>query len=46
MPSRRLTIVRAADVRAECVRWFWEPWIAFGRLSLIEGDPGWGRARW
>lgn len=36
-------LVRLADVEAESVTWFWKPYIASGKLTLLEGDPGLGK---
>jgi putative DNA primase/helicase len=39
-----LRIVRMADVEAEEVRWLWHPYIAYGKLTILEGDPGLGKS--
>jgi putative DNA primase/helicase len=39
-----LNVVRMADVVAEDVRWLWPPYIAFGKLTILEGDPGVGKS--
>lgn len=39
-----LRVVRMADVAPETVTWMWKPYIAFGKLTLIEGDPGVGKS--
>jgi hypothetical protein len=39
-----LQIVRMADVQAETVRWLWHPYIALGKLTILEGDPGLGKS--
>jgi hypothetical protein len=39
-----LRIVRMADVEAEEVRWLWYPYIALGKLTILEGDPGLGKS--
>lgn len=39
-----LRIVRMADVQPETVRWLWYPYIALGKLTLLEGDPGIGKS--
>lgn len=38
------TIVRLADVEPEAVSWLWYPYIPFGKLTLVEGDPGLGKS--
>jgi RecA-family ATPase len=31
------------EVEAEEIRWFWKPFIAYGKLTVIQGDPGNGK---
>lgn len=33
-----------ADVEAEEVEWLWHPYIAKGKLTILEGDPGLGKS--
>jgi putative DNA primase/helicase len=42
--SQALQIVRMADVQPETVRWLWHPYIALGKLTILEGDPGLGKS--
>lgn len=39
-----LQIVRMSDVATELVRWLWYPYIAYGKLTILEGDPGLGKS--
>jgi putative DNA primase/helicase len=39
-----LQVVRMADVEPETVRWLWQPYIALGKLTILEGDPGLGKS--
>lgn len=39
-----LRIVRMADVQPETIRWLWYPYIACGKLTILEGDPGLGKS--
>ncbi len=39
-----LKIVCMATVEPEDVRWLWNPYIALGKLTLVEGDPGVGKS--
>ena len=32
-----------SDVRATSVRWLWYPYIAIGKITLLQGDPGDGK---
>lgn len=33
-----------SEVRAEPVRWLWYPYIAQGKITLLQGDPGDGKS--
>ncbi len=33
-----------SSIQAEVVKWLWYPYIPFGKLTLIEGDPGVGKS--
>lgn len=33
-----------SDVQSERVRWFWYPFIAYGKVTLLQGDPGDGKS--
>ncbi len=37
-------LVTLAELKEEPVEWLWEPYIAFGELTLLEGDPGRGKS--
>lgn len=39
-----LQLVRLADVAPETVGWLWHPYIPFGKLTILEGDPGLGKS--
>lgn len=39
-----LQVVRMEEVEAETVRWLWHPYIALGKLTILEGDPGLGKS--
>ena len=32
-----------SDVQATSVRWLWYPFIAVGKITLLQGDPGDGK---
>jgi putative DNA primase/helicase len=34
----------AADVKPESVEWLWKPYIALGKITLFDGDPGVGKS--
>ena len=33
-----------SDVKAEPLRWLWYPYIAIGKITLLQGDPGDGKS--
>jgi putative DNA primase/helicase len=37
--------ISVAAVAARHIDWFWEPWIAFGKVSMIFGQPGQGKSQ-
>ena len=39
-----LRLVCMADVEPEQVTWLWHPYIARGKLTILEGDPGLGKS--
>lgn len=41
---RSLTVVCMADVEPETVRWLWYPYIPFGKLTVLEGQPSLGKS--
>lgn len=42
MESKLLTLY--SDVKATPVRWLWYPYIAIGKITLLQGDPGDGKS--
>ena len=42
MESKLLTLY--SDVKSEPVRWLWYPYIAVGKITLLQGDPGDGKS--
>lgn len=41
--EKTLSLVRMSDVQLQEVKWLWEPYIPFGKLTIIQGDPGEGK---
>lgn len=39
-----LKVVCMANVEAQAVRWLWQPYIALGKLTFLEGEPGVGKS--
>ena len=38
-----LKLIQMSDVEAEEVSWLWYPFIPYGKLTIIQGDPGDGK---
>lgn len=43
MSNTELNIINMADVEAVAVKWLWKPYIPFGKITIIQGDPGEGK---
>lgn len=43
-PKPRLEIIRASDITPKDVSWLWYPFIPFGKVTLVQGDPGDGKS--
>ena len=42
MESKLLTLY--SDISAVPVNWLWQPYIAIGKITLLQGDPGYGKS--
>ena len=50
----KLEIIKASEIIPKEVRWLWYPYIPFGKVTLLQGDPGdgkicgnsWKKKRW
>jgi len=42
--EKKPLVVCLSSVEPECVEWLWEPYVAQGKLTLLEGDPGCGKS--
>lgn len=40
-----LEIVKASEIEPKKVRWLWYPYIPFGKVTLLQGDPGDGKSK-
>ena len=40
-----LEIVRATEITPREVQWLWYPYIPFGKVTLLQGDPGDGKSK-
>ena len=43
--SVALEIIRASDITPKEVQWLWYPYIPFGKITLLQGDPGDGKSK-
>ena len=40
-----LKIIRMSEVESQEVKWLWYPYIPFGKVTLLQGDPGNGKSK-
>ena len=40
-----IEIVKASDIEPKEVKWLWYPYIPFGKVTLLQGDPGDGKSK-
>ena len=40
-----LEIVRASEITPKEIKWLWYPYIPFGKVTLLQGDPGDGKSK-
>lgn len=43
MDETNLKIINMADVESKEISWLWYPFIPYGKLTIIQGDPGEGK---
>ena len=43
MIDKDLRIINMDDVEATDVKWLWYPYIPYGKITIIQGDPGEGK---
>ena len=41
--NEELNLIRMSDIEAKEVEWLWYPFIPYGKLTIIQGDPGDGK---
>ena len=39
-----LEIIKASEIEPKEVKWLWYPYIPFGKVTLLHGDPGDGKS--
>lgn len=40
-----LEIIKASEIEPKEVKWLWYPYIPFGKVALLQGDPGDGKSK-
>ncbi len=43
MQKKKNKLIRMSDIATEEVRWLWYPYIPYGKVTIIQGDPGEGK---
>jgi len=43
MQKKKNRLIRMSDIATEQVQWLWYPYIPFGKVTIIQGDPGEGK---
>jgi hypothetical protein len=43
MQKKKNRLIRMSDIETEQVRWLWYPFIPYGKVTIIQGDPGEGK---
>ena len=38
-----LEVIKASEIEPKEVKWLWYPYIPFGKVTLLQGDPGDGQ---
>ena len=41
--EEKVEVIKYSDVELQQVQWLWHPYIPFGKLTIIQGDPGEGK---
>lgn len=39
----KLKMIKMSDIEAQEIEWLWYPYIAYGKLAIVQGDPGDGK---
>jgi hypothetical protein len=43
MQKKKSRLIRISDIPSEQVQWLWYPYIPYGKVTIIQGDPGEGK---
>lgn len=42
--STELKLINMSDIQTQEIKWLWYPFIAYGKMSIVQGDPGDGKS--
>ena len=42
--TNEFEFIKGSDVQLKDINWFWRPYIAFGKIALLAGEPGAGKS--
>lgn len=42
--SAELKLINMSDVQTQEIKWLWYPFIAYGKMTIVQGDPGDGKS--
>ena len=40
-----LEVIKASEIEPKEVKWLWYPYIPYGKVTLLQGDPGDGKSK-
>ena len=43
MKEADVKMIKMSDVQTQTIEWLWYPFIPYGKLTIIQGDPGDGK---
>jgi RecA-family ATPase len=43
LTAPHMVVISFADIAPETIDWLWEPYVPYGKLTILEGDPGLGK---
>ena len=43
MQTQELKLIKMSDVQSQEIEWLWYPFIPYGKLTIVQGDPGDGK---
>lgn len=38
-----LKVIRMSEIQTQEIKWLWYPFIPYGKLTIVQGDPGDGK---